>query len=95
MRRSSRLASTFIALRQLGDAHSVEQYLDAIQAARDVGAGEAYASACLGVDADAIVKGVTEDDGESTLRAAERLLRSRGVDPAKADYRCSSMRLRR
>ena len=31
--------------------------------------------------------GVAEDGGEATVRAAESLLRGRGVDPAKASYR--------
>jgi hypothetical protein len=54
---------------------------------RKRGAGEAYADKVLGVDVDAVVKGVAEDEGVATVRAAERRLRGRGIDPRKASYR--------
>lgn len=75
------------AVRRLGDSYTTEEYLAAVQDARDAGAGEFYADACLGVDVDGVLKGVVAGDGEATVRAVERRLRSRGVDPAKASYR--------
>ena len=75
------------AIRRLGDSYSADEYLAAVEAAQAAGDGEAYADACLGVDADSVLLGVAEDGGEATVRAAESLLRGRGVDPAKASYR--------
>ena len=86
-RQSSRLVST--SALSAGSVIRIrrEEYLRAVQAARDAGDGERYADACLGVDVDSVLMGVTEEDGEATVRAAETLLRGRGVDPAKATYR--------
>jgi hypothetical protein len=75
------------AIRRLGDSYTAEEYLRAVKAARDAGDGEAYADAVLGVDVDSVLRGVTEKGGEVTVRAAESLLRGRGVDPATASYR--------
>ena len=75
------------AVLQLGDEYSTAEYVEAVTAAREAGVGEAYATKVLGVDVDLVVKGVVEDEGETTVRAAERRLRSRGVDPRKATYR--------
>ena len=75
------------AIRRLGASYDVEEYLGAVQDARDFGAGEAYADAVLGVDVGSLLRGVSEDGGEATVRAAESLLRRRGVDPARATYR--------
>jgi len=75
------------AIRRLGGSYSVEEYLLAVQAARDAGDGVAYADAVLGVDVDSVLRGVSEDGGEATVRAAEQLLRDRGVDPVTASYR--------
>jgi len=74
------------AIRRLGDSYGPEEYLHAVQAARDAGDGERYADACLGVDVDSLLRGVAEG-GAATVRAAESLLRGRGVDPARASYR--------
>jgi hypothetical protein len=74
------------AIRRLGSSYTADEYLRAVEAARDAGDGEAYADACLGVDVNSVLRGV-EDGGEATVRAAESLLRGRGVDPARASYR--------
>jgi hypothetical protein len=74
------------ALRLLGsDAYTNEEYVQAVALAEEVGIGEAYANAVLGPDTDALLQGV-EDEGDATVRAAERRLRAAGVDPAKASY---------
>jgi hypothetical protein len=39
----------------------------------------------LGVDVDSLVSG-TSDLDEETIRAAERILHRRGIDPTKATY---------
>jgi hypothetical protein len=76
------------AIRLLGrDDYTNAEYVEAVEAARAAGIGTTYADKVLGVDVDAVVKGVVEDEGETTVRAAERRLRSRGVDPRKATYR--------
>jgi hypothetical protein len=74
------------ALRLLGtDDYSTSEYVEAITAAREAGIGELYATKVLGPDVDALLQGV-EDEGDAVVRAAERRLRGRGVDPAKATY---------
>jgi hypothetical protein len=75
------------AVLMLGSDYTHEQYIEAIEAARKRGAGERYANALLELDADAIVTGVEQDAGEEIVRAAERQLRARGVDPRTASYR--------
>ena len=75
------------AVRRLGSSYTPAEYLAAVEAARCADDGEAYADAVLGVDVNEVLRGVTEDGGEATVRAAESLLRGRGVDPAKATYR--------
>jgi hypothetical protein len=69
-----------------GDSYTAEEYLEAVDLARARGAGERYADAVLGVDAEPVLRGAVEDDGEATLRAAQSNLRRRGIDPAKASY---------
>src|SRR4051812_3459151 len=73
------------AIRRLGSPYRADEYLVAVEAAQAAGDGQAYADACLGVDVDSVLRGV-EGGGEATLRAAESLLRGRGVDPATASY---------
>lgn len=75
------------AVRRLGETYSTEEYLVAVEAARDARDGERYADAVLGPDVDAIVTGTQRDGGEELVRAAERRLRRRGIDPVKATYR--------
>jgi hypothetical protein len=75
------------AVCKLGDSYSVAEYLEAVDLARAAGAGERYADACLGVDVDSVLRGVDQDSGEATVRAAESNLRRRGVDPSTATYR--------
>jgi hypothetical protein len=76
------------ALRRLGETYSTEEYLVAVEAARDAGDGDRYADAVLGTDVDDLLLGVESDDeGDAVVRAAEASLRRRGVDPAKASYR--------
>ena len=76
------------AVRRLGSSsYDVDEYLAAVEAARDAGDGEQYADRVLGIDVDAIITGTEQDSGEETVRAAERLLRSRSIDPKKASYR--------
>jgi hypothetical protein len=70
----------------LGADYSDDEYIEAITAAREIGVGEAYANKVLGTDVDALVRGVEQDNGEAIVRAAERSLRRRGVDPRKASY---------
>jgi hypothetical protein len=74
------------AVLKLGDDYTREEYIAAITAAREIGVGEAYANKVLGTDVDALVRGVEQDNGEAIVRAAERSLRRRGVDPRKASY---------
>jgi hypothetical protein len=74
------------AVRRLGETYSTEEYLVAVERARDAGDGEAYANRVLGVDADELIRGVEQDDGNAIVLAAERSLRRRGVDPKKATY---------
>jgi hypothetical protein len=71
------------AVRRLGETYSTEEYLAAVEAARDAGDGERYADAVLGVDPDVLLRGVEEED---VVRAAEASLRGRGIDPAAATY---------
>jgi hypothetical protein len=71
----------------LGSEYTDEQYIEAIHAAREAGVGPAYAEKILGADVDGLVTGVEQDRGEAIVQAAERRLRSRGVDPRKASYR--------
>jgi hypothetical protein len=74
------------ALRLLGrDDYSRAEYIEAVTLAEEVGIGEAYATACLGPDVDALLRGVA-DEGEEVVRAAESRLRRSGVDPAQASY---------
>jgi hypothetical protein len=80
------LAGHVAATLAFGKHYSDEEYIRAVNAARRHGAGERYADRVLGADVDALLRGVDEDDGEATCRAAERRLRCRGIDPAKASY---------
>jgi hypothetical protein len=73
------------AVRRLGETYSNEEYAAAVEAASLAGDGERYADAVLGADVDALLRGV-EDGGDAVVRAAESLLRGRGVDPATASY---------
>jgi hypothetical protein len=75
------------AVLMLGSDYTDEQYLEAIEAAREAGVGEAYADKILGTDVDAFVRGVDQDSGEAIVRAAESNLRRRGIDPRRASYR--------
>jgi hypothetical protein len=75
------------AIRRLGSSYTADEYLAAVDAAQAARDGEAYADACLGVEVDALLRGVeSEDDGEAVVRAAEANLSRRGVDPRKATY---------
>jgi len=76
------------AIRLLGANYSNAEYVEAVEAARATGAGAAYADAVLGVDVDALLRGVAEDDdgGDAVVLAAERHLRGCGIDPGKASY---------
>jgi hypothetical protein len=75
------------AILLLGKDYSPEEYIEAINAAREAGVGEAYATKVAGTDVDGLVTGVEQDRGEAIVQAAERRLRSRGVDPRMASYR--------
>jgi hypothetical protein len=72
------------AVCRLGPTYSAEQYLEAVELAREVGAGEAYADAVLGVDVDALLLSRVPDD--YVVKAAEADLRRRGTDPDNATY---------
>lgn len=85
------------AVRRLGENYSDAEYLRAIQAARDVEAGERYADSVLGIDVDAIISDVGEQEvkhvfkgkpesliGVATQRRADEILRRRGLDPESA-----------
>jgi hypothetical protein len=74
------------AVLMLGSDYTNELYVEAITAAREAGAGEAYADKILGTDVDSLVTGVEQDRGQEIVQAAERRLRSRGVDPRRATY---------
>jgi hypothetical protein len=73
------------AIRRLGETYSTEEYLRAVEAARDAEDGERYADAVLGADVEDLLRGA-EDGGDAVVRAAESLLRGRGVDPDTASY---------
>ena len=73
------------AVRKLGSNYSVEQYLELVEFARAVGAGEDYANSCLGPDVDALLKGVEAGDDE-VVSAVEASLKRRGIDPASATF---------
>jgi hypothetical protein len=73
------------AVRKLGSSYSAEQYLEAVTEARELGAGEEYATACIGPDVDALLTAVADSD-DDLIKAAEAELRRRGIDPAKATY---------
>ncbi|MFL5960124.1 MAG: hypothetical protein ACJ75G_07680 [Gaiellaceae bacterium] len=75
------------AVLRLGDDYTNAEYIREIEAAREAGAGELYADRVLGVDVDALLRGVEQDDGDAIVRAAESSLRRRGVDPRTATYR--------
>ena len=70
----------------LGADYTDEEYIAAVEAAREVGVGEAYANRVLGTDDAALISGVEQDRGDDVVMAAERRLRRRGVDPKKASY---------
>src|SRR5436190_15080102 len=54
------------ACRLLGtDDYSNAEYAEAVSAVRESGAGERYADRVLGVDVDALIRGVEADHGES------------------------------
>jgi hypothetical protein len=75
------------AIRRLGDDYTDAEYVEAVTAARAAGDGAAFADACLGVDVDALLRGVeSDDDSEAVVRAAESSLRRRGIDPARASF---------
>jgi hypothetical protein len=74
------------AIRRLGDDYTDAEYVEAITAARAAGDGTSFADACLGVDVDALLRGVEEDDGSAIVRAAESSLRRRGIDLKAASY---------
>jgi hypothetical protein len=71
----------------LGADYSDDEYIEAVTAARLAGVGEAYATKMLGTDVDALVRGVEQDSDEAIVRAAERSLLRRGIDPRTASYR--------
>jgi len=74
------------AIRKLDSSYTAEQYLQAITEAREVDAGTRYADAVLGgPDVDALLEGVADPD-DDLIKAAEGLLRSRGIDPGSASY---------
>ena len=73
------------ALRRLGKpSYSPEEYLAAVEAARDAGDGERYADAVLGPDLDTLLSSTEQDD--DVIEAAHRDLRQRGIDPDSASY---------
>jgi hypothetical protein len=73
------------AIRRIGsDSYSPEEYLAAVQAARDAEDGERYADACLGVDVDSVLRGVEQVDDD--VARIEASLRRRGIVPASATY---------
>src|SRR5947207_10362500 len=73
------------ALRRLGKpSYSPEEYLQAVEAARDAGDGERYADAVLGPNLDTLLSSTEQDD--DVIGAAHRDLRQRGVDPDSATY---------
>jgi hypothetical protein len=71
---------------RLGADYSDDEYIEAVVAAREAGVGAAYANKILATGG-TLVRGVEHDSGDATVRAAEECLRSRGIDPRKADYR--------
>ena len=71
----------------LGSDYTNDEYIAAVTAAQEAGVGEAYATKVAGTDADALLAQAAEDEGEALIRAAEEVLRSRGLDPAGATYR--------
>jgi hypothetical protein len=75
------------AVLRLGDNYTDAEYIEAVTAAREAGAGELYADQVLGSDVEALIRGVEQDDAETLVRAAEATLRGRGVDPKTATYR--------
>ena len=77
------------ARRLLGrDDYTDAEYIEAVSAAREVGAGERYADRVLGVDVDRLIRGVEQEDndGDAVILAAESSLRRKGVDPRTASY---------
>lgn len=81
------VAGHVAARRRFGEDYSDAEYVEAVEAARMRGAGEEYANLVLGVDDDAAVAGVEQHGGEDVVQAAERRLRGRGIEPARATYR--------
>ena len=79
-------AEHMAAERLLGTDYTDEEYVVAVEAAREAGVGEIYADGVLGVDVDRVIKAVRKDDEDATVTAAERRLRDRGIDPGKATY---------
>ena len=83
------IAGRFIATRLHGEQYSDGEYIAAVARAREAFLGEAYANKVLGEDGyfrrGALLSGVEQEGGEVAL-AAERRLRSRGIDPARAGY---------
>jgi hypothetical protein len=73
------------AIRKLGSSYSAEDYLQAVSEARELGAGEQYADACIGVDVEALLTG-TEDADDETIALAARDLKARGIDLQSATY---------
>jgi hypothetical protein len=65
------------AVRRLGSSYTDEEYVEAVERARDAGDGERYASTVLGPDVDDVVRGVEEEDDLMTAAAA--VLKDRGI----------------
>jgi hypothetical protein len=72
------------ALCRLGTSYSAEEYLQAVELAREVGAGESYADRVLGPDLDTLLSATEQDD--DVIEAAHRDLRQHGIDPDAASY---------
>jgi hypothetical protein len=73
------------AVLKLGSTYDAEAYLAAVDEARELGKGEAYADAVLGIDANSLLSG-TEDEDDAKMALAASDLKARGIDPASATY---------
>src|SRR5438128_1069526 len=58
------------ACRRLGAVYTNDEYLEAVEAAREAGDGTAYADRILGTDVDELIRGVEQDDGDAVVSAA-------------------------
>jgi hypothetical protein len=65
----------------VGDDYTVEQYLAVVELGREVGAGQKYASKCLGTEAAG-----NAEVGTDHMARASAVLRGRGINPAAASY---------